>query len=64
MSTTIYAKVNGSVIATFTSKNALTGGFSGLLLFDSGTFGVDSWEGGDVTGTTTVKRGLLTLGAG
>lgn len=52
--TTIYYKVNGSTVATYTGKNALTAGFPGIcyfLTFGSGDgFRLDDWEGADVAG--------------
>jgi len=53
--TTIYYKEAGVTKATYTGKNALTGGASGVGAFDThtGTYG-DDWEGGDVGGAAPV----------
>ena len=49
--TTFYYKVNGSTIATYTGKSALSGGQGGVSGAGSGGR-LDDWEGGDVTGVT------------
>ncbi len=46
--TTIYYKVNGSTVATFTSKSALSGGRAGVSGYGGGSPQFDDWEGGDV----------------
>lgn len=49
--TTVYYKVNGATIATYTSKSALTGGKAGVWRFQGSTgTRIDDWEGGDVGG--------------
>jgi hypothetical protein len=64
-STTIYLKKNGTVVETYTGKNALSGGYVGVSSwrYNTETQG-DSWEGGDVSaGATLIPRTTL-LGAG
>lgn len=54
--TTIYYKVNGSVVQTYTGKSALTGGQGGITGYDGGESPYctgDTWEGGDVGGVVT-----------
>lgn len=47
--TTILLKRNGTTIATYTGKNALSGGKFGVCTANAlNGAGVDSWEGGDV----------------
>lgn len=48
--TTVYYKVNGSTVATYTSKSALTGGRPGIGSYngESAASCWDNWEGGDV----------------
>jgi len=50
VTTTVYLKRNGSTVATYTNKNALSGGRSGVcaLFAPSNTGAIASWEGGDV----------------
>lgn len=47
---TIYYKVEGVTIETYTSKTTLSGGSAGICAYDfAGALG-DNWEGGDVGG--------------
>lgn len=50
-STTVHLKRNGTIIQTYTGKNALTGGKAGVVSINvvDGT-GINAWEGGDVGG--------------
>jgi len=51
-STTIYLKKNGTTVATYTSKNALSGGKPGISAYvDTNATGVTSLEVGNVTAT-------------
>lgn len=57
VSTTIHLKRNGTIVATYTGKNALSGGRPGVSAYvDTNTTGVTSWEGGDVGGGGTTSR--------
>lgn len=58
-STTIYYKVNGVIKATYTSKNALTGGKAGVACYDDGSSNnANTWEGGDsASGAYTITGG-------
>lgn len=49
-STTFHLKRNGTTIATYTGKSALSGGFVGIAVNSNfQAVGADNWEGGDVT---------------
>ena len=47
---TVYYKVNGATIATYTGKTALTGGRAGIAGYLLANPTGDDWEGGDVGG--------------
>lgn len=59
---TVYYKVNGSTVRTFTGKTALTGGRGGVACYGGGI--IDTWEGGDVSagGRTTKNTDAMPLG--
>jgi len=62
--TTIYYKKDGVTAATYTGKNALSGGAAGVCSFNAATtdYG-DDWEGGDVGGGVSyTETGFATLG--
>ena len=56
--TTVYLYIAGSLIATFTNKNALSDGAAGVAMFnDSNVVGIDNWEGGNTAGTPAPPKG-------
>lgn len=50
VSTTFYVKKNGTTVATYTGKNALTGGKAGVAAYQrQSNIGLLSWEGDNVS---------------
>jgi hypothetical protein len=65
VTTTVYLKKNGTTVATYTSKSALSGGRPGVCSYSNiGTFGLDSWEGDNMPGgpPSSTRRMLLWVG--
>jgi hypothetical protein len=52
VSDTVHLKKNGTLVQTYTGKNALSGGFAGVAGTTASTFGIETWEGGDVSTPT------------
>jgi hypothetical protein len=61
---TVHYKDDGTTVATYTGKTALTGGRAGLSKYGNITgAAIDDWEGGDVGGSTRKFQRASVVGA-